>query len=53
VKEEIEMAISRGNNLKQANEENSLKGTLLSVGFVAAVILIMWIGVFWLYMVRV
>lgn len=34
-------------------EENSLWGTLVSVGFVSAVIIVMWIGVFWLFMSRV
>ncbi|WP_084414031.1 cytochrome c oxidase subunit 2A [Salibacterium aidingense] len=34
-------------------EEYSLKGTLISVGVVGAIILIMWAGVFWLYMSRV
>ncbi|WP_186578896.1 cytochrome c oxidase subunit 2A [Aquibacillus kalidii] len=47
------MALSRETEKKQPNEQQSYKGTLLSVGFVAAVILAMWIGVFWIYMIRV
>ena len=34
-------------------DEQSLKGTMVSVGFVAFVIVVMWIGVFWLYMDRI
>ncbi|MFZ3579704.1 cytochrome c oxidase subunit 2A [Virgibacillus sp. DJP39] len=42
------------NKTKQVDkEENSFRGTLLSVGFVAAVIVIMWVGVFSLYMSRI
>ncbi len=52
-KEELQMALSRETEKKQPNEQQSYKGTLLSVGFVAAVILAMWIGVFWIYMIRV
>lgn len=37
----------------KVEEEKSLKGTLVSVGFVGAVIVVMWVGVFWLYMSRV
>jgi len=39
----------------QVDTENELsnKGTLVSVGLVAAVIVLMWVGVFWLYMARV
>ncbi|WP_240376973.1 cytochrome c oxidase subunit 2A [Bacillus piscicola] len=39
---------------KNNNEDvNSMKGTMVSVGFVAAVIVVMWVAVFWLYMARV
>ncbi|WP_226034802.1 cytochrome c oxidase subunit 2A [Aquibacillus saliphilus] len=40
---------------KQLNndDEKSLRGTLVSVGFVAAVIVVMWVAVFWIYMERV
>ncbi|MBP1947295.1 cytochrome c oxidase subunit 2A [Virgibacillus litoralis] len=34
-------------------EETSLKGTMVSVLFVLGVIVVMWVGVFWLYMSRV
>ncbi|MRH42549.1 cytochrome c oxidase subunit 2A [Aquibacillus halophilus] len=34
-------------------DEKSLKGTIVSVGFVAAVIVVMWVAVFWIYMERV
>lgn len=37
----------------KSKEENSLRGTLVSVGFVGTVIVMMWIGVFWLFMSRV
>ncbi|WP_138414566.1 cytochrome c oxidase subunit 2A [Aquibacillus sediminis] len=37
----------------QNKEEKSLKGTMFSVGVVAAVIVVMWVGVFWLYMDRI
>ncbi|MEN1970366.1 cytochrome C oxidase subunit II [Lentibacillus sp. N15] len=33
--------------------KSSLLGTLVAVGGVAAVIVIMWVAIFWLYMVRV
>nr|WP_188378102.1 cytochrome c oxidase subunit 2A [Halobacillus andaensis] len=36
-----------------AEDENSLRGTLVSVGVVGAVIIIVWVSVFWLYMSRV
>nr|WP_099157783.1 cytochrome c oxidase subunit 2A [Virgibacillus ndiopensis] len=41
--------------MKQVDESNekSLKGTLISVGFVGAVIVIMWVAVFSLYMSRI
>ncbi|MFC7062533.1 cytochrome c oxidase subunit 2A [Halobacillus seohaensis] len=38
---------------KKIEDENSLRGTLISVGVVGAVIVIMWVSVFWLYMSRV
>ncbi|QHS24026.1 cytochrome c oxidase subunit 2A [Virgibacillus sp. MSP4-1] len=40
-------------NQQKKDEEKSLKGTMISVGFVAFVIVTMWMGVFWLYMERV
>ncbi|WP_342748192.1 cytochrome c oxidase subunit 2A [Virgibacillus ndiopensis] len=42
-------------SMKQVDESNekSLKGTLISVGFVGAVIVIMWVAVFSLYMSRI
>ncbi|WP_173917639.1 cytochrome c oxidase subunit 2A [Halobacillus sp. Marseille-Q1614] len=33
--------------------EDSFKGTLFSVGVVGAVIVIVWVAVFWIYMARV
>ncbi|MCT2536337.1 cytochrome c oxidase subunit 2A [Aquibacillus koreensis] len=38
---------------KDTDNEASLSGTLFSVGMVAAVIVVMWAAVFWLYMERV
>ncbi|WP_106498066.1 cytochrome c oxidase subunit 2A [Lentibacillus sp. Marseille-P4043] len=38
---------------KQTEDEKSLRGTLISVGIVGAVIVIMWVAVFWIYMARV
>jgi hypothetical protein len=40
-------------NQADKSSENSYKGTMVSVGFVAAVIVVMWVAVFWLYMERV
>jgi hypothetical protein len=41
-------------NKSQANgPEKTMKGTMFSVGFVAFVIVAMWIAVFWIYMERV
>ncbi|MDL4839604.1 cytochrome c oxidase subunit 2A [Aquibacillus rhizosphaerae] len=38
---------------KELHDEKSLKGTLFSVGVLAAVIVVMWVTVFWIYMDRV
>jgi hypothetical protein len=34
-------------------EEKFLKGTVASLGILAAVIVVMWLGVYWIYMSRV
>lgn len=47
------MDTTKTNASKETKEEKSLKGTFASVMVVAAVIVVMWIGVFWLYMERV
>jgi hypothetical protein len=33
--------------------EKSMKGTVASLGILAAVIVVMWLGVYWIYMSRV
>ncbi|RYG72619.1 cytochrome c oxidase subunit 2A [Lentibacillus lipolyticus] len=38
---------------KHNSDEKSLRGTFASVLIVAAIIVVMWAGVFWLYMERV
>ncbi|WP_164669541.1 cytochrome c oxidase subunit 2A [Virgibacillus doumboii] len=47
------MGSVKTNTPKDSNDEKSLKGTFASVLVVAAIIVVMWIGVFWLYMERV
>lgn len=48
------MAVTKGSNLRKDQDNGkSLKGTLFSVGFVAAVIVVMWVAVFWIYMERI
>ncbi|GGB39553.1 cytochrome c oxidase subunit 2A [Virgibacillus dakarensis] len=49
------MNTTKANISKQqegADDVKSLKGTLVSTGIVGAVIVIMWVAVFWLYMTR-
>ena len=41
-------------NTHDDNEkEKFLKGTVASLGILAAVIVVMWLGVYWIYMSRV
>lgn len=40
-------------NTPKAEDEKSLKGTMISVGFVLAFIIVSWVAVFSLYMSRV
>lgn len=40
--------------VRQSTEnDNTLKGTIVSVGFVLAFIIVSWVSVFWLYLSRV
>ncbi|MFD2760651.1 cytochrome c oxidase subunit 2A [Lentibacillus juripiscarius] len=47
------MEASKQSAPKNKNDEKSLRGTFASVLIVAAIIVVMWAGVFWLYMERV
>ncbi|MBB6454058.1 hypothetical protein HNQ94_002509 [Salirhabdus euzebyi] len=46
------MQTNKNEKIKHENED-TMKGTMFSVGMVAAVIVVMWVAVFWIFMVRV
>lgn len=45
-------SVKTDNPKDNEKDEKSLKGTMVSVLFVGAVIVVMWVSVFWLYMSR-
>lgn len=49
----MELRNERPVETEETDKETTRIGTIFSVGVVGMVILLMWIGIFWLYMSRV